>query len=117
MWMDKLAGGLLRISTPLGPRFVSPSFFQRLYLVWLFRNFQSLPMQVLSPRQRRMVESLFADNRRIAQVPLHLVHEAPVIGTVERRPPVEDMLPPKRPSAPVSEHAVPPLIADQRQSS
>src|SRR5215467_4091329 len=98
MWMEKLTGGLLRISTPLGPRFISPSLFQRVYLLWIFRHFETLPMQVLTPRQRRTVESLCADNRRVAMVGLHSVQDAPIIGTVERRPRIEVETPPQSPS-------------------
>ena len=46
--IDKLNDGVLRVLTPLGPRYIRPSFKQRLYLLWVFRNFQVLPMQVLS---------------------------------------------------------------------
>jgi len=36
MWMEKLAQGVLRVLTPLGPRYLNPSFAQRLYLLWIF---------------------------------------------------------------------------------
>jgi hypothetical protein len=58
MWMEKLSNGVLCIQTALGPRYISPSFWQRFYLTWVFRNFGSLPEQVLSGRQRRLVSEL-----------------------------------------------------------
>ena len=60
MWLEKLASGVLRVLTPLGPRYLQPSFAQRLYLLWVFRNFQTLPVKVLTSRQRRRVESMWA---------------------------------------------------------
>jgi hypothetical protein len=85
MWMDKLEAGVLRILTPLGPRFIQPSMLQRIYLLWLFRNFHTLPHQVLSGRQRKLVDRL-CSNREIAT----WAHpETVIIGTIESRPPVE----------------------------
>jgi hypothetical protein len=47
MWIEKLADGVLQVETPIGARFIRPSFFERAYLLWMFRNFDSLPQQVL----------------------------------------------------------------------
>src|SRR5256885_1692056 len=57
MWLEKLSSGVLRVLTPLGPRYLNPSLAQRLYLIWVFRHFETLPVKVLSSRQRRMIES------------------------------------------------------------
>ena len=113
MWMEKLAGGVLRVSTPLGPRYIAPSLRQRIFLLWIFRNFQTLPMQVLAGWQRRLVESMCTEHRFVAIADLQ---DTPVIGTVERRPPVEVETPVRRPSASVGE-SVPSMVAENRQSS
>jgi hypothetical protein len=41
MWLEKLSWGVLRVLTPLGPRYVKPSLAQRFYLLWIFRNFHT----------------------------------------------------------------------------
>ncbi len=113
MWLEKLAGGVLRVTTPLGPRYIELTFPQRLYLAWVFRNFKVLPMQVLGQRQQRLIESLCAAQRFIS-IPVHGWEESVVIGTVERRPRVEvENLPEKKPSTAVSESV--PFAADAKQ--
>jgi hypothetical protein len=115
MLMEKLSEGVLRVLTPLGPRYVRPTFKQRLYLLWLFRHFQILPLQVLSPRQRKLVDELCAAQRFVS---FPGVDDAPVLGTVERRPPVEvEELPPRRPTARASEEAVGRLARGAQQRS
>jgi hypothetical protein len=84
MWMDKLEDGVLRILTPLGPRFIQPSMSQRIYLLWLFRHFHTLPHQVLSGRQRRIIDRL-CSNREFAT---WAQPDTVIIGTIESRPPV-----------------------------
>jgi hypothetical protein len=95
MWMEKLLGGVLRVLTPLGPRYIKPSFPQRLLLLWIFRHFHVLPMQVLSTWQRRLVESVCAGQRFVSLTDPD-GREAPVLGTVERRPRVEVETPPAK---------------------
>jgi hypothetical protein len=117
MSMEKLSGGVLRVLTPLGPRYLKPSFLQRVYLLWVFRNFQTLPVKVLSSRQRRLIDSLCADNRFVSWARTNLLEDAPIIGTLEQRPPVEArVLPQRRPSTSVSE-SVAPFAADLQQRS
>jgi len=87
MWIAKLSSGVLRVLTPLGPRYIRPSFKQRLYLMWTFRHFDVLPLQVLSPRQRQLIEDLCAQQRFVSVSSDG--SDAPVLGTVERRPPIE----------------------------
>jgi hypothetical protein len=114
MWMEKLSVGVLRVLTPLGPRYLRPSFGQRVYLLWIFRNFPILPLQVLNPRQRKLVDDLCVEQHFVS------VNEAdgwdvPILGTVERRPPVEvETQAPRRPSSRVSD-SVSPLAADAQQ--
>jgi hypothetical protein len=98
MWTEKLFDGVLRVLTPLGPRSIRPAFLERLLLLWIFRHFQVLPMQVLSPWQRTLVESLCAGQRFVSSSQPD-GRELPVLGTVERRPRVEvEIAPAKRPS-------------------
>ena len=86
MWVEKLFAGVLRVLTPLGARYIKLSLAQRIYVLWIFRNFQVLPLQVLTSRQRRMIDSLCVEPRF---VPLTDADgwEAPILGTLERRPP------------------------------
>jgi hypothetical protein len=82
MWIEKLSSSVLRVMTPLGPRYVKPSSRERLYLAWIFRHFPTLPEQVLSPRQQKLISRL---EREFAFVPEGKnLREMPLIGTVER---------------------------------
>jgi hypothetical protein len=89
MLIGKLSNGVLRVLTPLGPRFVRPTFWQRLYLLWTFRHFELLPLQVLNSRQRQLIDDLCADQRFVTGAEAAGIEDAPILGTVERRPPVE----------------------------
>jgi len=84
MWMDKLADGVLQIETPIGPRYVRLTLKQRVYLMWMFRNFPSLPQQVLSRREQRFVERLSEENG-YASMPGLGTAGLPVIGRIEHR--------------------------------
>lgn len=113
MWIDKLLGGALRILTPLGPRYLQPTFFQRLYLLWIFRNFQTLPVKVLTPFQLRFIETI-GQKHGFAQSSLHGFEDTPILGTLEQRPSVSGgEMPPRRPNASVAD-AVSPFAANQR---
>ena len=98
MWIEKLADGVVRVQTPIGPRFVMPSFLQRIYLMWMFRNFEILPHAVLNKRQQRMIDRMCSEQSFASAAYANGMDEAPVIGTIERRPPISP-LPPRRPSA------------------
>jgi hypothetical protein len=113
MWLEKLSAGVLRVLTPLGPRYLKPSFLQRLYLLWVFRNFQTLPVKVLTSRQRRLLEVMYAQDRFVS---FGIgVDDAPLLGTLEQRPPVSpDRMRPRRPSTSVSD-AVAPFAADAQR--
>jgi hypothetical protein len=89
MWMEKLARGVLRVLTPLGPRYIEPSFWQKVHLLWIFRNFEVLPLQVLNAGQQRLIDDLCAEQRFVALSHSLLLEDAPILGTVERRPPIE----------------------------
>jgi len=117
MWLQKLSDGVLCVLTPLGPRYIRPTFLQRVYILWIFRHFHLLPLQVLSGRQRALIESLCAQQRFVSLSPSNEFECTPILGTVERRPPVEvEGLPPRKSSAGVVE-TVSPLVVDVRQRS
>jgi hypothetical protein len=100
MLIEKLAAGVVQVQTPIGPRYVMPSFSQRLYLVWMFRNFPILPHAVLSGRQKRMIDRMCSEQRFASMAYADGMDEVPVIGTIEHRPSVgADQLPPRRPAA------------------
>ena len=86
MWLEKLSSGVLRVLTPLGPRYLQPSLSQKIYLFWVFRNFQTLPFKVLSSRQQRLIEAM-CDENRFVSIGIG-VDDAPLIGTLEQRPPI-----------------------------
>src|SRR5213596_2240454 len=113
MCLEKLASGVLRVLTPLGPRYLKPSFLQRLYLMWIFRNFQTLPLKVLSARQQNLVEAMCDENRFVSWGTGF--DDAPLLGTLEQRPPVPShpMLP-RRPNGSV-DRTVTPFAAEARR--
>jgi hypothetical protein len=111
--IEKLAAGVIQVQTPIGPRYVIPSFLQRVYLLWMFRNFAILPHAVLTRRQQRMIDRMCGE-QRFASLP-YGIEDAAVIGTVEGRPPVGvDSLPPRRPVASETASA---LAVEARQRS
>lgn len=112
MWLEKLHSGVLRILTPLGPRYLRPSLAQRFYLLWVFRNFPTLPVKVLTSRQLRLVEMMCAENQFVSFGAG--VEDAPLLGTLEQRPPIAEIAPLRRPSSSVAD-SVAPLTADARR--
>jgi len=98
MLIDKLADGVVQVQTPIGPRYVMPSFLQRVYFLWMFRNFPILPHAVLNGRQQRMIDRMCSEQRFASMAYADGMDEAPVIGTVEHRPPIgADPFPSRRP--------------------
>jgi hypothetical protein len=85
MLIEKLAAGVVEVQTPIGPRYVMPSFLQRVYLLWMFRNFPILPHAVLSQRQQALIDRMCSE-QRFESMAYADGMEAPVIGTIERRP-------------------------------
>ena len=86
MWIEKLAHGVLELDTPIGPRYLQPTFVQRALLMWTFRNFFSLPQQVLRPRERQLIDRLLSESRFVS-VPAMGASEWTIIGRIERRAP------------------------------
>jgi len=114
MWLEKLSLGVLRVLTPLGPRYVNPSLVQRLYLLWIFRNFHTLPVKVLSPRQQKRIDSMCAQHGFVSLVELNELAEPTILGTLEQRPPLGSENP--RPSQSVSD-VMRPFATDAQQRS
>ena len=99
MWIEKLAHGILELDTPIGLRYLQPNLVQRVLLMWTFRNFCSLPQQVLRGSERRLIDRLLSERRF---VPISAVDgsERPVIGRVERRAPATvEVMPQRKPAA------------------
>jgi len=115
MWTEKLLDGVLRVLTPLGPRYLKPSFTQRIYLLWIFRNFQTLPVKVLSRRQLKRIDAMCGQHGFVSLLEPNGWMDAPVLGTLEQRPPVAvESLPRRRPVRSVSD-AVSPFAANQQR--
>lgn len=87
--LEKLYEGVLCILTPLGPRYLRPSFGNRVRLMWIFRHFHRLPQQVLKPGEQRFIEGLCQSDQFVSGLRLNGLEEAPVIGTLEHRVPVQ----------------------------
>jgi hypothetical protein len=88
MWIEKLSDGVLELDTPIGPRYLQLNLLQRVYLMWTFRNFFSLPQQVLRPWERRLIDDLWSENRFVS-MPATGAPDKPVIGRIERRAPLQ----------------------------
>src|SRR5579872_4218225 len=89
MWIEKLSFGVLRVLTPMGPRYIRPALLQRIYLLWIFRHFPMLPLQVLSRRQQKWIDTLCTQHRFVPLPPSAELDGSPVLGTVEWRPRTE----------------------------
>lgn len=115
MLIEKLAAGVVQVQTPIGPRYVLPSFIQRVYLLWMFRNFPNLPHAVLNGRQQRMIDRMCSEQRFASMAYADGIGELPVIGRVEHRPAVGvEQLPPR---SPATSDTVGGLAAEARQRS
>jgi|SRR3954463_7416503 hypothetical protein len=113
MLIEKLAAGVVQVQTPIGPRYVMPSFLQRVYLLWVFRNFPILPHAVLNKRQQQMIDRMCSEQVFASLPYVSGMDEAPIIGMIEHRPPISAQdLPPRR--AVASESA---LASEARQQS
>ena len=97
MVIEKLAAGVVQVQTPIGPRYLILTFLQRVYFLWVFRNFPILPHIILSKRQQRMIDRMCSEQVFVSLPYVDGMEEAPVIGIVEHRPPMRpDPLPPRR---------------------
>jgi hypothetical protein len=80
MLVSKLLQGVVVVERGSSRRAFRPKFVHRLLLAWLFRNFASLPMSVLTTRQKAMVANIIAKGRTI---PVPDGNFGTIIGTVE----------------------------------
>jgi hypothetical protein len=112
MWIEKLADGVLQVDTPIGPRYVQPNFTQRVYLMWTFRNFFSLPQPVLRPWERRLIDRLWSESRFV-NLSAAGVPDKPLIGIVEQRAQLQSGVLPAR--KPVSSSK--PVVAEQSREA
>jgi hypothetical protein len=100
MWIEKLSEGVVQVQTPIGPRYLMPSFLQRVYFIWMFRHFPILPVAVLSAAQQKLIDRLCSEQRFVSMAYATGMEDAPVIGTIERRTqPRTESLPVRRPVA------------------
>jgi TonB family protein len=81
--MIALEAELVELDTEIGSIYVRPLGWERLYMLWTFRHFRSLPQQVLSGRQRAVIDSLC---RFAVANPPGQVDPAAIIGRVENIP-------------------------------
>ncbi len=97
MWIEKLARGVLELDTPIGPRYLQPNFLERALLTWTFRNFPSLPQEVLHTSERRLIDRLWNENRFVSLTVVG-ASDKPIIGRVERRAPARvEVIPERKP--------------------
>lgn len=82
MELGKLRYGFLQVDTLAGQRSVKPTFFERLRLVWTFRNFSILSAPVLTAREQRLVASLCSPERMIQCWEPNERERAELIGTL-----------------------------------
>jgi TonB family protein len=78
--MQKIRTGLVELRTHIGSVYVIPSFWERIYLLWTFRNFHSLPKQVLNHRQQQLIDKLCR-----AEIVRHTapIAKTSIIGVIE----------------------------------
>jgi len=112
MWIEKLAHGVLELDTPIGPRYLQPTFVQRLSLMWTFRNFFSLPQQVLRPSERHLVDLLVAEDRFVSVSAMRAL-DWPVIGRIERRASAAEVVPLRKPVS----SSQPSVAGDRREAA
>ena len=55
---QKIRYGVMELRTDIGVAYSRPSFWQRVYMLWTFRNFPRLPKEVLNRRQLRVINKL-----------------------------------------------------------
>ena len=63
--LNKLESGFLLLQTEQGLVAVEPSFWQRVYLLWTFRNFRQLSLPLLNPRQTALINNLFRQHAAV----------------------------------------------------
>ena len=88
--LNKLESGFLLFQTEQGLVAVEPSFWQRVYLLWTFRNFRQLSLPLLNERQTTLINSLFREQGTVVS---DEYEPSLKIGVVERFvPPAIDIV-------------------------
>jgi hypothetical protein len=64
--LNKLESGFLLFQTQQGLVAVEPSFWERVYLLWTFRNFRQLSLPLLNLRQTALINNLFLEHAAVA---------------------------------------------------
>ena len=77
---DDASAQLLELRTAAGTVYVSPSRWQRIRLLWAFRHFHVLPIQVLGRGDQRLIEKL---SQSAVVTPASPVSGTTVLGVVE----------------------------------
>ncbi|MCI0349703.1 MAG: hypothetical protein L0Z53_09785 [Acidobacteriales bacterium] len=92
MLIEKIRRGVLQITTDAGTHYVQPSLFEKLQLLWTFRNFSVLPEKVLTDHERQFIGQL-CEQRQLEKSSLRDFAKAScVIGTVDRVSPAPKKL-------------------------
>jgi hypothetical protein len=78
--LNKLESGFLLFQTQQGLVAVEPSFWQRVYLLWTFRNFRELSPPLLNTRQTALINDLFCQHTAVIS---HEYEPSLQIGVVE----------------------------------
>jgi len=76
-------GQLVELETEIGSIYVRPDTWERLYMVWTFRHFRTLPRQVLSRRRQAAIEGLC---RTAVVTPEEGLRAGSIIGRIENVP-------------------------------
>src|SRR5713101_5786136 len=87
MWIERLLYGVLRVLTPLGPRYLGASFLERAYLLLAFLHFTSLPLAVINHRQQKRFDRLYSQQKFVSRTFKNYKFAQLLIGTVERLSP------------------------------
>jgi hypothetical protein len=82
MALAKLRNGFVQVSSQSGLHYVKPKFWERLRLVWIFRNFSMLPRQVLNESQQRFMSTVCAQDRMFQCWGPNEQERAQLIGTL-----------------------------------
>jgi hypothetical protein len=80
MLVSKLLDGVVVVERGASRRAFRPKFLHRIMLAWIFRNFASLPLSVLTTRQKTLIAEVIA---RAGTVPVPYHDSSTIIGTVE----------------------------------
>ena len=107
--LAKLRRGVLEITTANDCFYAEPSFWQRVYLLWTFRNFRRLSVRVLNQTQRQMIDRL-SDAAHTAEA--KGINPTLVIGRAEF-----SALPARKPLGPVINRSAQRTVETQHAAS